>query len=1003
MRNVRIRLAVLLLPILLIPAGCESPPRSQQPPVTHKEKPRPAPESPAEPPAETPPPRVTEAPPAARPLYTLGESEFGDYIGRLAERESDPRKRVVEIARASLGQPYDIYLLGEFPFELYDPDPIYNLARSDCLTFVEHAYAAALSTDFMTYLRALQRIRYKDGVIGMLTRNHFTEADWNPNNAYLLTDVTTTLAPEAEPAHVPLTQVTRRAAFFAKFRIGQDIPDQELTDTYIPSANVPRISDALREADMIQIVRGTEASQWVGHTGFFVRGPDGSANFLHSASPQVREQPLTDYLAKDARSVGIKVLRLKDDPVAAMATALREATSATPIDEETLAGALCDARRVLMKPAMESLRVDHTRRCKADWRAAMSVQSLRLEVDTPVEPALQAVIERIDAEVATELGIPDEKRAIGVLDLQTGAFAAVRPDAIFYGASVPKISIAHAMLERFGHQFMEYDQLLFDKMGRMLKRSDNAIAAEFSQGVTLEYIMDLQCGDKYRFYDKDHGGLWTGKHYGVDAPRVGDPVGGHSHAVTVRQCLRFYLLMEQGKLVNARLSATLQALFASPMLAFHNHNFVAGLRGRNATLIRKSGTWEDWHLDTARVRHNGRTYLVAGATHHPRGEDYLAKVAARIDEHLCVPDDKPWPYSHDLYVHALESVESGLPVRRHIPPAGDMTVRPAAGEQHYTLAAIQPESPFNEALVSWNVTAPQDVGYVIEFRVGRFEENLWSPWLRLATVGAPLPSGNPETSFSLREGENPLGAGRIDVDYFRSDDQFSGYQVRIRAATQNATPALVKLDRVTVCLSDMSGIPRSFAPRVTDAGNDAKPAPEAVRRLPVPFRSQRVERKELAGRVCSPTSLAMVMEYRGVNHPTQAVCERAFDRANDIYGNWPLNVQAAFEFGVPGILTRFSNWADVERCIIAGQPLIISVRSAEPGALRGAPYRQTDGHLLVLCGFDADGRVLVNDPAAPDAAAGQLAYHRDDLERAWMRATGGVAYVLLEPPQQGAP
>ncbi|MBK8913481.1 MAG: DUF1460 domain-containing protein [Phycisphaerales bacterium] len=1001
MRNSRTLPFVLLLAAWLLAAGCESPPRSQQPPVTHTEKPRPAPEPAAPPPvAEKP---VVEKPVAARPLHELSEKEFAAHLAALAERQPDVRQRVVELARGTLGQPYEIYLLGEFPYELYDPDPIYNLARSDCLTFVEHCYAAALSSDFMSYLRALQRIRYKDGVIGMLTRNHFTEADWNPNNAFLLTDVTAALAPDSEPAHVPLTQVTRRAAFFAKFRIGEDIPDQELVDTYIPSANVPRIADALREADMIQIVRGSEASQWVGHTGFFVRGADGAAHFLHSANPQVREEPLTEYLAKDARSVGIKVLRLKDDPAAAMAAGLREATAATPIDEETLSGALCDARRVLIKPALESLRVDHSRRCNADWRAAMSVQALRLEKNTPTDPALQSALERIDAAVAAELGMPEESRALGVLDLQTGAFAAFRPDAIFYGASVPKISIAHAMLERFPHQFLDYDELLFDKMSRMLKRSDNAIAAELSQGPGLEYIMELQCGDKYRFYDKEHGGLWTGKHYGIDAPRVADPIGGHSHAVTVRQCLRFYLLMEQGKLVNARLSATLQSLFAAPKLAFHNHNFVAGLHGRNASLIRKSGTWEDWHLDTARVRHNGRTYLIAGATHHPRGEDYLARVVAGIDEHLCGADQRPWPYAHHLYYHAMQPPAAGVPVTRHVPPAGDMTVRPAANEQHYTLAAIHADEPFNEALVSWNITAPPNAGYVIELRVGRFEENLWSPWLRLATVGAPLPAGAPEVTFALRDGENPLGAGRIDVDYFRSDDQFTGYQVRIRAATQSATPAVVRLEHVAVCLSDMSGIPRSLPPRITDAGNDANPMPESVRRLPVPFRSQKVERKELAGRVCSPTSLAMVMAYRGVERPTQEVCERAFDKANNIYGNWPLNVQAAFEFGVPGFLTRFSNWADVERSIIAGQPLIISVRSAEPGALRGAPYRQTDGHLLVLCGFDAEGRVLVNDPAAPDAAGGQLAYHREDLERAWMRATGGVAYVLLEPPAQGAP
>lgn len=39
----------------------------------------------------------------------------------------------------------------------------------------------------------LQRIRYKDGVIGVLTRNHFTEADWVVNNSWLIKNITDSL------------------------------------------------------------------------------------------------------------------------------------------------------------------------------------------------------------------------------------------------------------------------------------------------------------------------------------------------------------------------------------------------------------------------------------------------------------------------------------------------------------------------------------------------------------------------------------------------------------------------------------------------------------------------------------------------------------------------------------------------------------------------------------------------------------------------------------------
>jgi hypothetical protein len=78
--------------------------------------------------------------------------------------------------------------------------------------------------------------------------------------------------------------------------------------------------------------------------------------------------------------------------------------------------------------------------------------------------------------------------------------------------------------------------------------------------------------------------------------------------------------------------------------------------------------------------------------------------------------------------------------------------------------------------------------------------------------------------------------------------------------------------------------------------------------------------------------------------------------------------------------------------MLMGQPLIISI-AAKPGQLRGAPYESTAGHLLVLCGLDEHGKVLVNDPAAISRQAGQLAYFREDLETVWL-ARGGTAYVL---------
>jgi beta-lactamase class A len=164
----------------------------------------------------------------------------------------------------------------------------------------------------------------------------------------------------------------------------------------------------------------------------------------------------------------------------------------------------------------------------------------------------------------------------------------------------------------------------------MIKISSNETAAKYSQQIGLKQIQ--QVVDSYGFYDaKGGGGLWVGKHYGKGGERYGDPVGNNSHAATVRQLLRYYLLLEQGKLVSPAASRAMREIFLSPDIAHLNDKFVKGLAGRDVQILRKSGWWEDWFLDTAIVMGGGRHYIIAAMTHHPRGDEYLVEFAQAVD------------------------------------------------------------------------------------------------------------------------------------------------------------------------------------------------------------------------------------------------------------------------------------------------------------------------------------------------------------------------------------
>lgn len=282
---------------------------------------------------------VFATPPAAadKPLYEFTEPEVGRYLAHLQATEPDLRKRIVHLARKNLGQPYEIYLLGEMPFETHDPQPLYSLGKSDCLVFTEHTYAMALSRDWTGFMRLLQRIRYRDGHIGVATRNHFTETDWNPSNAWLIRDLTVEIA--GDRALKFPEKIDRAKFLLGRYGLQTSIPIEDHLETCLPFAEIARAASFLRDGDCVEVVRGIVkpgapaneifgGAAWIGHVGLVAFGPDGSLNIIHSAAPAVREESLAAFIARETadlaardaagkpRLLGFKFLRLENDPLA---------------------------------------------------------------------------------------------------------------------------------------------------------------------------------------------------------------------------------------------------------------------------------------------------------------------------------------------------------------------------------------------------------------------------------------------------------------------------------------------------------------------------------------------------------------------------------------------------------------------------------------------------------------------------------------------------------------
>jgi hypothetical protein len=183
--------------------------------------------------------------------------------------------------------------------------------------------------------------------------------------------------------------------------------------------------------------------------------------------------------------------------------------------------------------------------------------------------------------------------------------------------------------------------------------------------------------------------------------------------------------------------------------------------------------------------------------------------------------------------------------------------------------------------------------------------------------------------------------------------------------------------------------PPAGAPRATAAA-----ANDAVRELDVPERAQYSGDFPSERGWCAPASMSMLVGAWGVDANVAEVAAGVFDRAYGGTGNWAFAVAYAGACGLAGAAAYVRDLVNVERFIAAGLPLALSI-SWSGGELPGAPLERSDGHILVVRGFDARGDVIVNDPAQ---SAVRHVYDRSSFARCWLDH-GGVA-LLVAPPDR---
>jgi D-alanyl-D-alanine carboxypeptidase/D-alanyl-D-alanine-endopeptidase (penicillin-binding protein 4) len=237
------------------------------------------------------------------------------YLAEMKQKQPEYTARVTAIAREALGTPYHDGPLGEGAGAQYDPDPLIDLGRVDCVTYVEQVCALALGDDYEDAVADLQKIRYKDGKIDFETRNHFMISDWAVNNPWCH-DVSQELGVDT----VALTRTISKREFFPKVKapeLGQNTPDQEVTIHYIPIEKAAEVEEKIPSPAIVVFI-GKIDWLFALHCGLQLREDDGK-NLLYQASSKagkVINMPLSEYANEQAsRYLGFTVYAIEEPRV----------------------------------------------------------------------------------------------------------------------------------------------------------------------------------------------------------------------------------------------------------------------------------------------------------------------------------------------------------------------------------------------------------------------------------------------------------------------------------------------------------------------------------------------------------------------------------------------------------------------------------------------------------------------------------------------------------------
>ena len=247
----------------------------------------------------------------------------GEYL-EAAQGITSPNELMVKAALSLLNTPYVAQTLEGNPEEAL----VLNLVELDCMTLVENCLALSRAVqypnpDYEGFVRQLQAIRYRSGVLsGYTSRLHYT-TDWMYDNEDMgmVEDITQSLGGKhfdprvsfmsAHPERYPALQ--NNPDDVEVMRGIEQAINQRDSYYYIPKAEIKYKQSLIQSGDIIGFTTNI-AGLDISHLAIAYWDND-RLSFIHASTKYMKvviePQSLMDYCGKTKTNTGVVVLRPK--------------------------------------------------------------------------------------------------------------------------------------------------------------------------------------------------------------------------------------------------------------------------------------------------------------------------------------------------------------------------------------------------------------------------------------------------------------------------------------------------------------------------------------------------------------------------------------------------------------------------------------------------------------------------------------------------------------------